>query len=83
MSSTPMLRVRAVGGGALPLVDPETGATLRGRFAGRAKHPTNPMLAPGEPLEQGESLPAIPYYLKAVEQGDLELVADADAQDAV
>lgn len=78
MSSTPMLRVRAVGGGALPLVDPESGATLRGRFAGRARHPSNPFLAPGAPLDAGELLPATPYYLKALEQGDLELLPEQD-----
>jgi hypothetical protein len=30
---TPMIRVRARGDGALPLVDVESGALLRGRFA--------------------------------------------------
>jgi hypothetical protein len=75
---TPMIRVRARGDGALPLVDVESGALLRGRFAGRAPHAEHPAALPGAPLPKGELVAANAYYLKAVEHGDLELVDEGD-----
>jgi len=70
----PLMRVRCVGDGLLPLIDVETHATLMGRYCGRDKK--------GVPLPDGEMVPAISYYNVAIAQGDLALVSDKPAKSA-
>lgn len=61
------IRIRAVGDHLLPLVD-ASGATLRGRFAGRDKT--------GAPLPDGELVAETSYYVRAVARGDVERVEE-------
>lgn len=56
------LRIRAVGDLLLPLVN-ASGATLKGRYAGRDKT--------GAPLPDGEIVEQNSYYIRAADRGDV------------
>lgn len=60
-----MIRIRAVEDRLLPLVD-ATGATLRGRYAGRDKT--------GAAMPDGEFVAQSSYYVRAISRGDVEEV---------
>jgi hypothetical protein len=57
-----------MGDGRLPLIDPETHATVPGRYCGRDRTHA--------PLPDGEIVPAISYYHAAISSGDLALAEE-------
>ena len=60
------LRVRAIAGRKLPAITPE-GAPIPGRFVGYDRR--------GEILSEPVTVPADPYHLRAVKNGDLAAVS--------